>query len=191
MFDWFLHIDHELFTFLNGLHSNWMDPIQYWISHKFFWIPLYALLLFGLIKHYKKKAFLIVILIIGLVASTDQLAGFFKRNIGRYRPCNEESFHRPRPHLVDEHCGGSYGFYSAHASSSFALAIFVGTLLIPVFNGARNYLLIWAFIVAYSRVYLGVHYPSDIFIGGLMGALVGFVFSFLYSFLRKKYFHFH
>ena len=188
MFDWLLHIDHELFTFLNGLHSDWMDPIQYWISHKFFWIPLYAFLLYRVIKHYKKKAFLIVALIVVLVASTDQLSGLSKQSLGRYRPCQEESWHRPRPHLVDNHCGGKYGFYSAHASSSFALAIFLGTLLIPTFKNVRKYLLIWAFVVAYSRVYLGVHYPSDIFVGGIVGIGIGGSFVYFYSFLEKKYF---
>ena len=185
MIDLLLHIDHDLFTFLNGLHSAWMDPVQYWISNKFIWIPFYAFLLFLLFKHYKKRAVLAVVFIVTLITSTDQLSGFSKRYAGRYRPCREESWHRPRPHLVDNHCGGAYGFFSAHASSAFGLAVFVGTLLMPVFNHARKYMLFWAAIVAYSRVYLGVHYPSDIFVGALVGLFLGFLFTALFKWLSQ------
>ena len=125
MIDLLLHIDHDLFTFLNGLHSAWMDPVQYWISNKFIWIPFYAFLLFLLFKHYKKRAVLAVVFIVTLITSTDQLSGFSKRYAGRYRPCREESWHRPRPHLVDNPVEEPTAFL-VHASSAFGLvAVFV------------------------------------------------------------------
>lgn len=163
-----------------------MDPIQYWISNKFFWIPFYAFLLGLVIYRYKKKAILIVVLMAGLIGAADQTSQFFKYGVERYRPCRTESTHLPIPHIVENHCGGKYGFFSAHSSNSFAIAMFVGCLLLPFYGKARSYLLLWAGIVAYSRIYLGVHYPSDIFVGALFGMLYGWLFYKLFSLLDKN-----
>ena len=186
MFDWLLNIDHELFTFLNSIHTKWMDSIQYWISDKYIWIPFYILLLVGIVYHYKKKSIVIVFMVAGLVTASDQSSQFFKYEVGRYRPCRSESNHQPKPHIVHEHCGGKYSFYSAHASNSFAIALFLGYLLIPVVRHAKKYLLVWAAIVAYSRIYLGVHYPSDVFVGALSGLFYGWLFWKAYSYLDGK-----
>lgn len=163
-----------------------MDPIQKWISDKYIWIPFYALLLAGVIYKYKKKAVLIVVLLIGLIAATDQTSRAFKYGVGRYRPCRPESTHMPKPHTVEKHCGGKFSFYSAHASNTFGLAVFIGSLLLPLIKGARKYLLIWAAIVTYSRVYLGVHYPSDITIGAITGMFYGWLFFKLFIWLEAK-----
>lgn len=186
MFNWLLHLDHKLFTFLNSLHASWMDIIQYWISNKYTWIPLYILLLIGVIVHYKKKSFLIILMMAGLITVCDQSSQLFKYGIGRYRPCRTESTHQPKPHLVNEHCGGRYGFYSAHASNSFAIALFIGYLLTPVMKHSKKYLLAWAGIVAYSRVYLGVHYPSDILVGAFMGVIYGWLFYRVFNLINVK-----
>jgi len=163
-----------------------MDSIQFWISDKYVWIPFYILLLVGIVYHYKKKSILIVFMVAGLVTVSDQSSQFFKYGVGRYRPCRTESIHQPKPHLVKNHCGGKYSFYSAHASNSFAIALFLGSLLIPVVRKSKRYLLVWAAIVAYSRIYLGVHYPSDILFGALSGSLYGWLFWKFYNYLDSK-----
>lgn len=188
MFDWLLNIDHQLFTFLNGLHTNWMDPIQYWISNKFIWIPFYALLLTGIIYQYKKKAILIIVMVIALVATVDQTARAFKYGVERQRPSSTLSSLVHTPHTVNNYFGkGNASFYSAHASNSFALAVFIGTLLMPLIKGARKYLIIWAAIVAYSRIYLGVHFPSDITVGTITGVLYGWLFLKGYYYLSLRF----
>ncbi len=163
-----------------------MDSIQYWVSDKYIWIPLYMLLLVGIVYHYKKKSIIIIFLVAGLVTVSDQSSQLFKYGVGRYRPCRPESAHQPKPHVVKEHCGGKYSFYSAHASNSFAIALFIGYLLTPIVRQAKKYLLVWAVIVAYSRIYLGVHYPSDIIAGSLSGLFYGWLFWKLYSYLELK-----
>lgn len=188
MKDFILNIDHQLFTFLNGLHADWMDPIMYWMSHKWFWIPFYALLIAGIIFKYKKKAILIILLTGALVASTDQVSRGFKYGVGRYRPCRSESAHLPKPHLIDNHCGGKYGFFSSHAANTFGIAIFLGTLLIPVVRKAKWILLFWAAVVTYSRIYLGVHYPLDVTCGALCGWVLGSLFLRIYKGVDNKFF---
>lgn len=164
-----------------------MDTIQYWISNKYIWIPLYVLLLAVIIVHYKRKSLIIILMMAGLITVCDQSSQFFKYGVGRYRPCRTESAHKPKPHLVNEHCGGKYGFYSAHASNSFAIALFIGYLLTPVARNSKKYLLVWAAVVAYSRVYLGVHYPSDIIVGSLMGIFFGWLFYKGFTFINLKF----
>ena len=134
------------------------------------------------------KFFLIIFLLIGLITVADQTSRAFKYGVGRYRPCRTESTHQPKPHLVKGHCGGKYGFYSAHAANTFAIAMFIGSLLIPIVKKAKYILLIWAGIVAYSRVYLGVHYPSDITIGALSGFFYGWLFLLIFHKLSAKFF---
>lgn len=186
MFDWLLNIDHLIFTFLNGLHLDWMDPIQYWISNKYIWIPLYALLLVGIIYHYKKKAIIIILLMVGLITASDQTARVFKYKVGRQRPSSTLSSLGYTPHSVNGYKGkGNASFYSAHASNSFAIAIFIGTLLIPVIRNAKKYLLFWAALVAYSRIYLGVHFPSDITIGAITGIIYGWLFLKFFKYTIK------
>lgn len=184
MKDFILNIDHQLFTFLNGLHNEPMDFVMYWFSDRFFWIPLYAFLLGSVIYHYRKKAILLIIVTAALVASTDQVSRSFKYGVERYRPCRSESNHLPKPHLIKNHCGGKYGFFSAHASNTFGIAMFFGSLLTPLFKRSKQILLFWAAIVAYSRIHLGVHYPLDIFCGALCGLLFGWV----YTKISLKYF---
>ena len=187
LFDWLVNIDHELFTFLNGLNSSWMDFIQFWISDKYIWIPFYILLLVGVICHYRRKSILIVVMVAALVTLSDQSSQVFKYGVGRYRPCRGESMHQPKPHLVKNHCGGKYSFYSAHASNSFAIALFLGFLLTPVVKRSKSILIFWAAIVAYSRIYLGVHYPSDILVGTFFGITYGWLFWKLFQFIEIKY----
>ena len=177
MKEFILNIDHQLFTFLNGLHNEPMDFVMYWFSDRFFWIPLYAVLLAGVIYKYRKKAVLLIVLTAALVATTDQVSRSFKYGVERYRPCRPESDHLPKPHLINEHCGGKFGFFSAHASNTFGIAMYFGSLLIPMVKRSKQILLVWAAIVAYSRIHLGVHYPMDITCGAICGILFGWIYS--------------
>lgn len=188
MIDWLIELDHHLFSFLNEITAPWMDPIQSWISNKYVWIPFYLLLLLGAFKLYKKKVWLVVVFIIAVIAASDQTSQAFKYGFKRYRPCRGESTHMPKPNLVDNQCGGKYSFFSAHAANSFGIATFVGSILIPLLSWARIALLIWALIVSYSRIYLGVHYPADITLGAIFGVLYGCLFYRLFVYTIKRFY---
>jgi len=190
MLDALQHIDNELFLFLNGLHNSFFDFLMYWISNRFIWIVLYLWLLYLLVKKYPgKQAILVIIMVALLITVSDQLTVFLKNWFQRPRPCHNEDL-AGMIHVVKDVCGGPYGFVSGHAANSFALAVFLIPLLsdrIPFFKPA---ILFWAGAIAYSRVYLGVHYPGDIIAGALLGFFLGFLFSrlFLYIISKVKFF---
>jgi undecaprenyl-diphosphatase len=170
------HIDTEIFLFLNSLHNSFFDFLMYWISDKYIWIPMYVVFIVLIIKNYRQRTWLIILLVALLITASDQLTVFMKNYFQRPRPCHQEEL-QMLVHIVKDRCGGPYGFVSGHASNSFSLAFF----LIPFFKNQYRYftffIVFWAAIVAYSRVYLGVHFPGDILAGALIGVLMGVLFS--------------
>lgn len=172
--------DKALFLKLNGAHNSLFDFLMPWISNKYVWIPLYAVLLYLLIKKDQRQWFLMILSLGIMIYLSDQLAsGFLKPTVERLRPCYDPEI-SDQVHLL-KGCGGQYGFASSHASNSFAIAIFCWLLLKE--HMKYIWLLIpWAALVAYSRVYLGVHYPGDI----LMGALIGLGVAVLMCYLLEK-----
>jgi undecaprenyl-diphosphatase len=180
--------DQELFLWLNGLHTPWLDTVMYWITYKYTWIPLYILLIALTVRAegWKKGGVIIVAVVLAVAAADKVTSGFMKPYFLRLRPCHDPSIQVVMHHVTD--CGGMYGFASSHASTGFALAIAWFSLLrrkVPQIV----FLFLWAAVYAYSRVYVGVHYPLDILVGALVGLLVGYSFVQLYYIFLKRYYH--
>ncbi len=169
--------DTDLFLILNGAHNSFWDFIMFWASDKFIWIPVYALFLFILWRKYYSKIWIVILFAALLIFLSDQISvHLFKDVFQRLRPCNDPAL-EGMVHLVNGKCGGSFGFYSSHASNIFAIAVFVISLL-----GKKNLwmlllILIWADLIAYSRIYLGVHYPGDVIAGVVAGSLMGWMLA--------------
>ncbi|MEQ8324201.1 MAG: phosphatase PAP2 family protein [Vicingaceae bacterium] len=182
-----VEFDQWLFLLLNGIHSPFYDDFMSAISDRFIWIPLYAYLLFMLIREYGIRSIYLILFVALLVTLTDQLSvHLFKNTIQRLRPCHEPEI-RSLVHIVNDHCGGNYGFISSHSANTFALAVYLGNLLSSKSKFWLTALLIWAALVSYSRIYLGVHYPLDILFGGLFGALMGTVMLRITRRIDKKF----
>ena len=180
------NLDTELFLFLNGLHVDWLDPVMTFISGKITWAPFYLVLLFLVIKKYKRQSILILIGVVLLIVCSDQISsGIFKPIFERPRPCHNEAI-KDLVYLPNGHCGGAYGFISSHACNTFALAVFITHILKRYYKKIAWVMFIWASLVAYSRIYMGVHYPGDVVVGAIVGMLVGFIISKLYDIISRK-----
>ena len=191
MIEEILKLDSKLFLYLNNLGTSKFDI--FWISlskiEANILMYLFLILLFFYIQKIRPKLiyiFYLFLVIALMIAITDQGANIFKDSFQRLRPCYNESI-IDSLRLVKENCGGKYGFFSAHASNSFSLAIFFGLLFINRIRYIIMITIVYASLISYSRIYLGVHYPIDIFFGGFFGIFVGFV---MYSFVYLKFLKF-
>jgi len=180
------HWDTDIFLYLNGIHSTFWDFVMYWTSEKMIWIPAYILFVYLLIKYYKKKAWIIIPMVLIMVLVSDQLSVLIKNLTLRPRPCHEPEL-QFLIHLVKNKCGGEYGFVSSHAVNHFALATFLSLLFQKKIVFIISALILWATLISYSRIYLGVHYPGDVICGGIIGAFLGFTFGKLTFYLITKY----
>lgn len=178
MMESLLHLDQSLFLALNGLHSPFFDQFFYYATKPIIWLPLYLLVFFLIIREFRWKTITIVIAVALMITASDQLANLSKYGTKRLRPTYEPEIEQV-VHTVDDYRGGQYGFYSAHASTNFAIAIFLILLFRRRYRWLIPVLLIWASIMAYSRIYLGVHYPGDILVAIIVGIGLGFLFSWL------------
>ena len=176
--------DKQAMIFLNNLGSSTFDPFWILVSEKWFWIPLYVIFLYFLYKNFNKKSLFYILLFVALgITASDQVANIFKFGFERLRPCHDPSLEGL---LREVKCGGKFGFYSAHSSNSFFVATYLTMLLGKKIKQLPYFLFVWAAIVAYSRVYLGMHFPGDIIVGAIMGILLALFFGTLAKKVIKK-----
>ena len=184
MIEFLDNIDRNLFLFLNGLNSPFWDQVMWWISGRISWLPLYLIIIGWLIYRFKWKVILILFMVAVLITLSDQSSvHLFKELFHRPRPCHDPEISQV-VHLVKGHCGGKYGFVSSHAANTFAMGTF--TLLIIRKRFYSIIIILWAFLVSYSRIYLGVHYPGDILGGAAFGVILGFLIYRLYLLIAAK-----
>ena len=193
MIEEILNLDSELFLFLNSLGSSNFDSFWIYLSFKESNILVYlSLLIFYFYSKSQKiklsEVFYSLLFIAIMITITDQTSNLFKDSFQRLRPCYNDSL-QDYVRLVKETCGGKYGFFSAHASNSFSLAVFFGLIYRNKYKFIIYITLFYASLISYSRVYLGVHFPLDIFFGSIYGIIIGLVVFKIYK-NRLNFFNF-
>lgn len=175
--------DESLFLWLNSFHADWLDPIIFQMTETITWIPLYAFLIFWIFKVDRANAWWVLGGVALTILAADQFtSGFLKPLMERLRPC-----HDPRWEGMMHNygrCGGLYGFVSSHAANTFGLAVFLNRKMKGQLKYLR-WLYLYAIVVSYTRIYLGVHYPFDIFLGAVIGALFAWISWFFIVFVKR------
>ncbi len=163
--DW----DTGMFLWINGWHTDYMDNFMEFYTHKFIWLPLYLSLVYVVFRNFQWKATLVwLLVVILLLVINDQLcASVLRHEVARMRPSNLDNPISSFVHVVDGYRGGRYGFPSAHAANSCGLAFYVMYVFRRTLLSIT--MLLWAMMMCYTRIYLGVHYVGDLFVGMMLG----------------------
>jgi undecaprenyl-diphosphatase len=184
MIDFLINIDIKLFLFLNSFHSEFFDSVMMFLTGKYSWILLYiSILIFVFKKFGAKSSFIIIFLFIFTTILTDQTSvHLFKDVFKRLRPCFNPLI-ADIVHVV-KYPGGQYGFVSSHAANAFGTVVLASLILRNKYISIL--LIFWASVIAYSRIYLGVHFPGDVLVGALLGTFWAFVIYYLFKYFDKK-----
>ena len=178
MFSTIEHLDRQLLLLINRGHTSFLDSFMWRVTEVWTWLPLFVLLTVLIAWLYRRRAWVAVVLVALTIGMSDYVAsGIIKPRVARYRPSRnleiQDDLHLHVRGDGSVYRGGQYGFVSSHAANFFALSVLMIYMLKPLLK--RRWLCIffflWASLIAYSRMYLGVHYPADI----LGGAIVGVV----------------
>ncbi|CAM3535024.1 membrane-associated phospholipid phosphatase [Flavobacterium saliperosum S13] len=180
-----IQLDKQLFVFLNGLGSEQFDGLWLLITKQLHWAPFFVFIFYLLYKKVGwKHLLLILISIAALITFSDQFTNLIKNNVQRLRPCNDLEI---KDIIRIVKASDTFSYFSGHASNSMASTTFVFLILRKYYKYAFL-LFLFPLIFAYSRIYLGLHFPGDILSGYVFGAFAGCGFSKLYDIFRKKYF---
>lgn len=163
--------DTDLFTYLNGKHVDWLDPIMQVLSSSLSWIALFVVVSYFMIRKSKYWAVRELMIIAAVVLTNSLINNLLKLFFQRPRPCASDEL-RTTIHLLED-CGTHYSFFSAHSSNAFCLAICTALFFRNKAYSIAIYA--WAIAVAYSRIYVGKHYPLDVVCGIFFGILMSLI----------------
>lgn len=180
MLDTILEWDQWLFHLINyDWHNGFLDQMMPYWREKKFWIPMYVVLAAFVIYKFRWKGFYYILAAVLTIGIADPVSSqLIKKNVQRDRPCRAADLEKEVKLLVP--CGGGYSFTSSHATNHFALGAFLFLTVGRLFGRWRWLLLLWAASISFGQVYVGVHYPLDVTVGGLIGASIGWVVYALY-----------
>lgn len=183
MIEKLIDLDKQLLIFLNNLGAPAYDGFWLFITKQFNWLPLFILVFYLIFKKINWKQLLLLIVTLAvLITFVDQMTNLVKHTVERLRPCNDETVNQ-LIRIVQER--SSFSFFSGHASNSMANAVMIFLVLKPCY---RYSFLVFIFplVFAFSRIYLGLHFPADILVGYLFGGISGFLFFKIFSKFKEK-----
>ena len=169
-------VDYNLFSKMNGQwHTSFFDTFLPFIREPFVWVPLYFFLVCFSVINFKVRGFYWVLFFILNVSLSDYVSStLIKENFFRIRPCHDPTLAQQVRFLVS-YCPISSSFTSSHAVNHFAAAMFIFTTFKKSVSAKWIYLFLWAFAICYAQVYVGVHFPFDVFCGAIVGLILGYI----------------
>lgn len=187
MIDSLIIKDIELLIYLNNLGTEQWDGFWVFITNKYSSIPLYLFLIYASYRYFGvKKTIAIIVSALLVITLSDQTSQFFKYHFMRIRPCSDEAI-IPHIRMVLDRCSGGYSYFSAHAANSMGIAGFFSLVLRRKLPMLQLILIFWAITVAYSRIYLAVHFPADVFTGLFFGGTYAVILYSLYKKVAVKF----
>ena len=179
LMQWLIEIDEKLLLAINGCHNDYFDHFMYLFSDRWIWVPMYVAILYVMIRNFSFRKTIVCLIAIALtITIADQVgASLIRPIVERMRPSNPDNPISDLVHIVNNYRSGRYGFPSCHAANTFGLAFFVCFLFRR--RWLTVFLMFWAVVTCYSRVYLGLHYPGDLFFGMILGFLSAVVVYFV------------
>ncbi|SHN77818.1 phosphatase PAP2 family protein [Chitinophaga sp. CF418] len=173
MLERLLRLDYKLFFYINNVWRNSvLDAIVPWLREPYVWAPLYLFLLLFVTINYGWKGFWWIVFFLVTFGLADQASLHIKEAVGRLRPCRDPLMqHFVRVLVV--YCPGSGSFTSSHAANHFALSTFCFLTFRHISKLYASLFFVWASLICYAQVYVGVHYPLDVIGGGILGIMIG------------------
>ena len=173
--------DHQLFFFVNkSLSNGFFDLILPLMRNKYTWIPFYVFVAAFMLMNYKGIKWLLILFVIMNMTMSDQMSStLVKENVQRLRPCQQDKLKDQI--ILRVPCKRSYSFTSSHATNHFAIAAFLFFVLGSYLLVFRWPLFVWAGIISFSQVYVGIHFPLDILFGAILGVLIGSLNAYLFK----------
>ena len=171
------------FKINNAWTNSFLDHIFPWWRDSTTWYPVYFFLLIFILMNFGWKAWTWILFVIINVTITDQFSStYVKQWLPRLRPCQDPAI-QDKVRMIVNHCSGGYSFPSSHATNHFGAAVFFFCTLKPYLKNWTYLFFFWAASISYGQVYVGVHYPTDIMGGAIIGAIIGYFMALIY---RKK-----
>jgi undecaprenyl-diphosphatase len=179
--------DEQIVLAVNALHTPNVDAAMLLMTQTTFWTPLFLLIIYQLFKKFSTRDawFMLVGVAVAILVSDQTTSGLMKPFFERLRPTHQPGLSE-HLHVVKNYRGGLYGFASSHAANSFALACVLFALVRTRIRGIM-WLFLWATFMSFSRLYLGVHYLTDLIAGAIVGLVAGWIGYRLVQYLQKKF----
>lgn len=182
-----LNWDRQLFRWINqDLSNSFLDWVMPLMRNPKFWIPLYLFIIVFCVWRYRKQGLIIIAMLALAVGFADfTSASIIKPQVYRLRPCRDPFTSATVISRVP--CGTGYSFPSTHATDHFAIAAFLSMLFFKRWKWVLPAAVLWAAIICFAQVYVGVHFPVDVSCGALYGALIGCLFAYGFKTLQPGF----
>jgi undecaprenyl-diphosphatase len=185
--EWLEHIDQQLFLLIHHVRFYILDIIIPYVTSFLTWSPFFLISIYFLHKKYKQKLIIVLLSFALLIGISDPLSNAVKKSVKRYRPSHNITL-KDKVISIDNYKGGQYGFVSSHAANSVGIACLMILLFSELKKRWKLLIISWAILICYTRIYLGVHYPSDLIGGALIGIFAALISKFFFNVLVKKFY---